>query len=567
MAEANQSPSNKKHRIIHWNPDAGREQASNRWTWKRILLWSVGGFFGLLFTAGIVIRVVKFALGDDVFEARPAAVAAAAADPSAQFITQAKAEQAHEIAAKALVELRKLPAQDHPVQLQQLIVIEKAFLDGESLLANREFARAFLVFDTLNREIDAFSRNIKIKGEVRQAYSSILVRINELELARSLAPGALEAAYEAAGAGKKLLDDGNFTGAKRVFDRGYAELKKAEQALSDYVRGNLLAGQRALSQGEKEEAKKAFQAALEKSPGNEQAIQGLKRAENIDRVYALLKQGEKLEKQGQYAQAAESYQKAFALDAYSAVAQEGQARAARLEKETKFSAAVTAADAAAKVKDWDRAIAEYQNALKVYPQKNDVQAKLKSAKESAHKEAVQKSLAKAYAYENQYQWKEARDAYYETLELEPELAEAREGYTRAGTVIRALLQYEKLIEQAEQLANKAEFQAAIRVFNNAMAVKPSYLVNSDRVQQLHNLLMSQNQPVEVTFRSDGETWVSITNFRTPSKFRVATMRILPGDYEVIGRRRGYRDVQMLLQVRNGTPPPVVTVACEVSSRQ
>lgn len=566
MPEDFESP-NKKHRIIHWDPDAGREQTARHWTWKRVLLWTVGGFFGLLFAAGIVIRAAKWIVGPDVFEPRAPATAAAAADPSSAFISQAKAEQAHEIAAKALAELRKLPTQDHPVQLQQLIMIEKTFLDGESLLASRDYAKAFMTFDTINREIDAFTRNIKIKGEVRQAYSAILVRINELEPARSLAEGSLEAAYEAAGAGKKLLDDGNFTGAKRVFDRGYAELKKAEQALTEYIRGNLLAGQKALAQGEKEEARRAFQAALDKSPGNEQAIQGLRRSENIDRVHALLRQGENLEKQGQYAQAAESYQKAFALDAFSAVAQEGQARAARLEKETKFSAAQSAADAAVKAKDWTKAIAEYQNALKVYPQRTDVQAKLKTAKESAHKEAVQKALAKGYAYENQHQWKEARDAYGETLQLEPEMQEAKEGYTRTGTVIRALLQYHKLIEQAEQLANKAEFQAAIRVFNNAMAVKPSYLVNSDQVQQLHNLLMSQNQPVEVTFKSDGETWVSITNFRTPSKFKVATMKILPGDYEVLGRRRGYRDVMMVLQVRNGAPPPVVTVACEVSARQ
>lgn len=565
MAEDTAFPSGKKHRVIHWNPDAGREQSAKRWTWKRIVLWSVGGFFGALIVAGILIRTAKFVLGPELFRSGGAAsVAATPADASSAFISQAKAEQARDIAAKSLAELRKLP-QDHPVQLQRLIVIEKTYLDAESLLAGRDYSRAFTLFDTLNREIDNFSGDVKIKGEVQQAYSSILVRINELELARSLAPGALESAYEAAGAGKKLLDDGNFTGAKRVFDRGYAELKKAEGALGEFVRGNLLAGQKALSAGQKDEAKAAFEAALSKSPGNEHAIQGLQRAENADRVFALLQEAERLEKSGQFALAAESYQKAFALDKMSAVAQEGAARAARLEKETKFAAATSAAEVALKAKDWKKAIAEFEAALKVYPQKTDVQAKLKAAKESAHKEAVQTSLAKAFAFENEYKWPEAREAYHETLLLEPEQVEAKEGYTRAGTVLRALLQYEKLIESSEQLANKAEFQAAIRAFNNAMAVKPSYLVNSDRVQQLHQLLMSQNQPVEVTFRSDGETWVAITNFRPPAKFKVEQMRILPGDYEVIGRRKGYKDVHMLLQVRNGTPPPVVTISCEVSA--
>ncbi len=566
MAEELDNTQGRKRRVIHWNPDAGREQVTRRWTWKRIVLWGVGGFFGVLFAAGLVIRGLKLALGPDVFSPKAAAVAGSptVADANSAFISQAKAEQSHEITSKALEELKKLPM-DHPVQFQQMVLMQKAYGEAESLLAAHEFARAFVVFEGLQKEIAAFSSNVKIKGEVKAAYDSILLRIKDLELARSLAPGSLEAAFESASAGRQLLNDGNFTGAKGVFDRGFAELKKAENALADHVKESLLRGQKALSVGEKEDARKAFQAALEKSPGNEVALQGLKRAENIDRVYALLQQGAKLEKDAQFAQAAESYAKAFALDKFSAAAQEGQARAARLEKETKFAAARTAAEAAIGAKDWAKAIAELENALKVYPKRPDVTAQLKSVRESAHKESVQKALARAFEFEKAYQWTEARNAFNETLQLEPDQQEAKEGYTRAGTVIRALLQYERYVEAAEQQANNAQFQSAIKSFNQAMAVKPSYLVNSERVNQLHNLLMAQNKPVDVTFKSDGDTWVSITNSRQPEKFDTKVIKILPGDYEVIGRRRGYRDVIMTLQVRNGTPPPTVTVICTVSS--
>jgi len=566
MAEEQDLNTPKKRRIIHWNPDAGREQVRSKWTWKRILLWSGGGIFGLLIAAGIVIRAAKLVLGPDIFERRAGVVAGQpnVADANSAFVSRAKAEQLQELVSKSLAEIKRIPT-DHPVQFQQLVLMEKAMGEGVTLMESHDFGKAAAVFEGLKRDADAFSYNVKIKGEAKQGYDKILLHIKDLELARSLAPGALEAAFESAGLGRQLLTDGNFAGAKKVFDAGEAGLKKAEQALADYVRDNLLVGQRALAKGEKDEAKKAFEAALEKSPGNEVAVQGLKRAENIDRVYALLQQGEKLEKDARYAEAAESYKKAFALDAFSAAAQEGQARAARLEKETKFASAKSAADAAAKAKDWPKAITEYQAALKVYPQKTDVQALLKTAKENAHKDAVQKALAKGFAYEKEYQWREARDAYHETLQLEPDQPEAKEGYTRAGTVIRALLQYERYIEAAEVLANKAQFQDAIRRFNEAMAVKPSYLVNSDRVQQLHNTLMTQNKPVDVTFKSDGNTWVSILSYRQPEKIETKVIRMLPGDYQVVGRRRGYRDVEMLLQVRNGTTPPTVTVACNVSS--
>jgi hypothetical protein len=128
-----------------------------------------------------------------------------------------------------------------------------------------------------------------------------------------------------------------------------------------------------------------------------------------------------------------------------------------------------------------------------------------------------------------------------------------------------LLQYERYVQDAEAFAAKAEFQAAIRAFNQAMSVKPAYLVNSDKVQQLHEMLMTQNKPVEVTFKSDGKTWFSIENYRLPSQFETNSIKMLPGDYAIIGRRKGFQDVHILLQVRNGVPPPTVTVVCNFAS--
>src|SRR5215207_11333422 len=100
MPEELELNSGKKRRIIHWNPDAGREQVRSKWTWKRILAWSVGGFFGLLLAAGIVIRAAKLVLGPDIFRAKGEVVVGepSVADANSAFISRAKAEQMQEIA-------------------------------------------------------------------------------------------------------------------------------------------------------------------------------------------------------------------------------------------------------------------------------------------------------------------------------------------------------------------------------------------------------------------------------------------------------------------------------------
>jgi tetratricopeptide (TPR) repeat protein len=563
--EIDPSSAGKKRRVIHWNPDADAAPDRRRWSWQRIVLWTVGGFIGLLLVAGVVIRVAKRVLGPDLFASRSESAAndPTANDPSAAFVTQSKAEFTYENVKKALVELRRMP-QDHPKQREKLVLIEKAFIAGEPLVTDHEYAKAYAHFTALNKEIDDYTASVKAKQDAQQTYNAILAKIRDLEIARSIAPEALEEAMIDAGAGWKFLGEGSFIPAKQTLDRGMAELKKAEAALARNVEENLLKGQDALSKGQKENAIVAFKAALEKSPSNELAQQGLKRAENIDRVHALLLQGAALEKSTQYAAAADAYAKAFALDAFSATAQQGQARAARLDKETRFDAAYTAAQAAFKNREWDKAIAEGQNALKVYPQRTEVTAMVKSARENAHTDAVEKTLKKAFAYENQHEWENARKAYNDTLQLEPEHADAKEGYIRSGTMIRALLEYNKHLEIAEERTKKAEFQTAISEFNKAMAVKPAYLVNSDKVQQMHALLMAQNKPVDVTFESDGKTYVQISNFRMLGQFTSTTVKILPGDYEIVGRRKGYQDVLLLVQVRYGAPAPTVAVACRLT---
>jgi hypothetical protein len=125
--------------------------------------------------------------------------------------------------------------------------------------------------------------------------------------------------------------------------------------------------------------------------------------------------------------------------------------------------------------------------------------------------------------------------------------------------------YNRRIETAGFYAVQAEFQTAINVYNQAMAEKPPDLPLSDAVKTLQATLQAQNARVDVTLVSDGQTFVSVlgqrAGQRAPEKFGQAVVGILPGNYEVIGRRPGYRDVVVPLEVRNGAPPPVLSVVC------
>jgi tetratricopeptide (TPR) repeat protein len=563
MSEQTDPTPVKKRRVIHWDPEHGRATGKRRWTPLRILAWAVGGPLALLVMAGMVIRGIRMVVGPEFL--RPTATAVVAAgenDASSAFVTESKASLARENVAKALAELRRMP-QDHPSQLQQLILIEKAFLNCDILMDAHEYAKAYTHLTSLAREIDEFAENVKLKQVTQKAYDEIIVRMKELDRARPLAPQEFETAFANAGTGRQFFNEGRFATAKKQYDLSYAALGRAQEALKAFVDDHIRKALEAVAAGHKEAALAAFQAALEKDPTNETAQKGMKRAEVADRVHALLQQGARLEENKEYAQAKECFSKAFELDALSAVAQQGKSRNERLQKETEFNSALAEAVAFRGKNEWPKAIVAYERALKVYPDKDEVKKALKETRETAHREAVKQALAKAGDYETQTEWEQARSAYNTAMELEPKNEDAKEGYFRTGRMIRALMQYNKLVEVAEVHVQHAEFQSAIRAFNEAVATKPAYLPLTDRVTQLREVLAVQSRPVEVTFNSDGDSWVSISNYRMLGKIKTTTVKMLPGDYEIVSRRKGYQDVMIMLQVRNGATPPVVNVACSL----
>ncbi|HUR58360.1 MAG TPA: sigma-70 family RNA polymerase sigma factor [Opitutaceae bacterium] len=118
-----------------------------------------------------------------------------------------------------------------------------------------------------------------------------------------------------------------------------------------------------------------------------------------------------------------------------------------------------------------------------------------------------------------------------------------------------------LFAAAESCATNGDFSEARRFYNLAMAAKPADLPVPERARELQAALAAQNLPVPVSLLSDGETWVMISGVFVPRRFVSNIANIPPGNYQVVGRRTGYRDVEVALRVRNGEPPPVVSVVC------
>jgi hypothetical protein len=80
------------------------------------------------------------------------------------------------------------------------------------------------------------------------------------------------------------------------------------------------------------------------------------------------------------------------------------------------------------------------------------------------------------------------------------------------------------------------------------------------------LAASSEAKYPLTLISDGATWVSITHVLMPVKFQTKQMQLAAGEYEVVGRRKFYRDERRLIRVGSGEPQSI-TVICTVTMKE
>ena len=111
---------------------------------------------------------------------------------------------------------------------------------------------------------------------------------------------------------------------KQAYQRAITAYKDAVAILTDLEKQiaptlakHLAKGDLALNQAEKDSAMVHFELVKSIESSNSHAINGLKRAETIKELYALLEQGGKFEAANRFADAKSSYQKASELDSLS----------------------------------------------------------------------------------------------------------------------------------------------------------------------------------------------------------------------------------------------------------
>lgn len=461
---------------------------------------------------------------------------------SSGFVSRPRAQLARDDSYEKLLDARR--AMDgNPMLMQRLLVVEKTFQEGDRLLRGRNYTAAFERFQETEMLLDGFNSEVINKNEAFAARDDFLVLKDRIDPHRNLDRDTYENAYILFSEGLFFLDNGSFFEAKRRFEDALERMSLIEGRLGEYKDRQLREGQAALADGDTQGAFDAFNRVLEIDDRNEVARRGLKRAETLDRVFPMLEQARAFENEGQLVRANDLYVSAYELDPLSARAQEGAVRTERMVKDMAFNNALAEAVEAAEQSNWHMAIEATKKALEVYPDNEDVKERLKEFRQLEFDYKVSSALARGRDFERAREWRLAQAAYEEALRLDSRNQTAIAGIRRTGDVGRALIRYQRLIELAQvEAVDNLDFQASINYFNEAMSIKPDYLPLGEDAERLKDFLQQQSRPVSLRITSDNRTWVSISGYDHLGQFRDKEVKILPGRYRIVGRRRGFEDV-------------------------
>lgn len=111
----------------------------------------------------------------------------------------------------------------------------------------------------------------------------------------------------------------------------------------------------------------------------------------------------------------------------------------------------------------------------------------------------------------------------------------------------------RLLEQPELLARSSGQQSFKRVLSTNNSLDAGERIQS-KIAQLNELNVVWTQPIQVKLKSDRRSSVLIRPGKELGKFQSLTIELLPGEYRLIARRTGFREVSQPIILQPGDEP-------------
>lgn len=375
------------------------------------------------------------------------------------------------------------------------------------------------------------------------------------------APDDYKKVLDLSGSGDDAYRSSNYQKALNLYKQGVTLLQELTSRVPAVKADNLKAGQAALGTGDYQTAIKAFTIANAIDPSDDAIKHDLARSQNLEKVLALTKDARSLESAGKIDQAHSKFTAAVSLDPDWLPAKQGLDEInARIAKRA-FDDAMSVAFTALGSKQYDKARTAFQRASKILPHSTQPADGLQQVDIAVRQDKIETRRRQADVAAKAEDWHGAIAAYDKILALDPTLVFANDGLKQAKARLDLQENMQRFIDKPTLMASNDELATARKLLVSAAGVAvagPKLQAQMDKLSQLISLARI---PVPVELKSDNHTDVTVYRVGHLGKLQATSINLVPGEYTIVGRRSGYRDVRRQITVLGGHVIAPVTVSC------
>lgn len=357
-----------------------------------------------------------------------------------------------------------------------------------------------------------------------------------------------------------LFRSGDFEAALSGFLHIQGQLVELDSRQPAIFTEQLALGETALDEGEQQAALAALTIAQAIQPDNETIAQLLRRAENLDQVLALMRQGEAQERDEALDSALALYKEARALDAGWLAASQAISRVQSAITRRSFQETMSRAFSAMNAGSWEEARDLFQTAQRIMPDSTEPADGLAQVDQAETREQIAELRREAEANFQARDWAAAISSYEAILNISDSLEFARQGLDR--TLSRQAIdnRLQRYLADPPLLQDDQELRAASALLKEAAGTFETDSEFLRRIDTLARLISTARIEIPVTIVSDGKTVVTVRKHAELGQINREIVYLIPGRYTVTGVREGYRDVREELVLIAGRPVPALTIA-------
>lgn len=404
----------------------------------------------------------------------------------------------------------------------------------------------------------------KARREAQEILAKLLDKQNSLEgmQVNLWAADAFASAMQTASEGDELYRSREFIDAQQKYQSTLAQFDALmEQSVREYDQA-MRVGLEAIDQQQPQAAVDAYTLATAIRPRNQDARDGLERAQALEQVIVHLEQATNYEQQYQLNEALEETQAALKLDPLSIQAKDKLKQIKVAMADANYASAMGKGYLHIEQQQYRQAIDQFSKALKIKPQDQAARDAIVQAENQRTQNRIQQAIDAAERFEQQEQWQQAHEQYQTAQGLDKSLVSARIGALRTKARADLDQQLQKLIDNPLRLADPGVHRSAESLLSDARAVKPRGTRIDQQAEALAIAMRKALDPVTVTFRSDNQTQITIYKVGVLGLFNEHALELKPGLYTVVGSRTGYRDVREEITLQPGSSRQTFTIQCK-----